>query len=68
MAVQREIVGDVEEYRGRVLAARFMGPDLLGYVDETELSGFFRTAEAARAAGRRYVDEEDKARAEGRLR
>lgn len=61
MAIQRQPVGDVVPYRGRWLRVAYMGPDLLGYVDYVELSGFFLTVEAAIKAGKRYVDDEIKA-------
>lgn len=58
--LRREPVGNAESYRGRELEVRFMGPDLLAYVDGVELSGFFLNREAALGAGRRYVDEAEK--------
>jgi len=54
--IVRRQVGVTEQYHGRALVARFMGPDLLAYVDDVELGGFYTDVEAARAAGRRYVD------------
>lgn len=57
---QRPQVGDAERYQGRRLVARYMGPDLLGYVDGVQLSGFYLDVEAALRAGRRYVDEQIK--------
>lgn len=62
--IEREIIGEAEEYHGRVLTARFMGPDLLGYVDGIELGGFYRNRTAAINAGKRYVDAEMKAKGE----
>lgn len=58
MTFERRLVVKPEQYRGRTITARYMGPDLLAYVDEIELGGFYMTAEAAREAGRRYVDAE----------
>ncbi len=57
----RPQVGAIETYKGSKLLARFCGPDLLAYVDDIELAGFYLTPEAARAAGRRHVDAERKA-------
>jgi len=59
--LERKQVGPTETYHGRKLTARYMGPDVLGYVDDMELSGFFLDVEAAHAAGRRHVDAEIKA-------
>jgi hypothetical protein len=64
MAIERKQVGETETYHGRKLRARFMGPDLLGFVGDMELSGFFLDVEAAHAAGRRHVDAEIKAEQE----
>ena len=64
MSIERKLIGEPERYKGRLLTVRHMGPDVLGYVDDTELSGFFLNPEAARAAGRRHVDAELKAAAE----
>lgn len=64
MALKRKLVGKPEEYRGRKITARHMGPDLLGYVDDIELSGFFLDTEAVQAAGQRYIDAEIKAKDE----
>lgn len=62
MAIERKKVGKTERYKGSDIEVRFMGPDLLAYVDGMELPNFYLDAEAARAAGRRYVDEEQKER------
>jgi hypothetical protein len=61
VAVKRRQVGDAERYHGRRLHAGYMGPDLLGYVDDIELGGFYLTVEAAIGAGRRHVDAEIRA-------
>lgn len=58
--IERKQVGDAERYHGRRLHAAYMGPDLIGYVDGVELSGFFLNVEAAISGGRRYVDEQIK--------
>lgn len=60
MALIRKQVGDAERYEGRRIVARFMGPDLLAYVNDIELASFYINVESAIAAGRRYVDEEIK--------
>jgi hypothetical protein len=64
MPIERKQVGPTETYHGRELRARYMGPDLLGFVNDMELSGFFLDVEAAHAAGRRHVDAEIKAEKE----
>lgn len=56
MGVERKIVGK-SEYKGSEITVRHMGPDLLGYVDGVELSGFFTNTAAAIAGGERYVDQ-----------
>ncbi len=60
MAFTRKQVGDAERYQGRRLMARFAGPDLLAYVDDIELAGFYINVESALQAGRRHVDAEIK--------
>lgn len=57
MAIERDVVGKPETYQGRTIEARFCGPDLLCYVDGLEVGNFYLTVEAAKAAGRRYVDQ-----------
>lgn len=64
MAIERKVVGEPVQYQGRTITARYMGPDLLGYVDDMELSGFFLDLAAVRAAGQRHVDAEIKAEQE----
>lgn len=53
-----------ESYQGRMLEARFMGPDLLAFVDGIELNCFYLDAQAAIDAGKRHVDAELKAERE----
>jgi hypothetical protein len=62
--IRQLIVSEV--YEGRTLEARYMGPDLLGFVkpvtgETIELAGFFIDARAAIEGGKRYVDAEIKA-------
>ena len=63
MTIQRKLVRS-ETYEGRTLEARHMGPDLLGFVNGVELSGFFVDARAAIDGGKRFVDAEIKAQRE----
>lgn len=67
MTIVRKLISS-ESYQGRRLSARHMGPDLLAYVDDMELSGFYVDASSAIAAGKRHVDAELKAAKEGRAR
>lgn len=55
--MKRKSVGKAEVYHGHRIQPAFMGPDLVCYVDDTELPNFYLDAEAARRAGRQYVDE-----------
>lgn len=60
MTLNRPIVGEPIMYKGRRIEARFMGPDLLCCVDGSEVGHFYLNAEAARKAGRQYVDQLEK--------
>lgn len=51
---RRVISTDV--YEGSRIESRYMGPDLLAYVEGVELAGFYIDAGAARRACARYVD------------
>jgi hypothetical protein len=62
MAVQRPIVGQPTLYRDRLITVRMMGPDMLSFVDDEELSGFFISEQAAVAAGQRYINDAIKAK------
>lgn len=68
MTVERKVIGEPQVYKGRTITAKFIGPDLLGYVDDIELSGFFLDTEAVQAAGERYIDAEIKAEEEKKAR
>lgn len=50
-----------ETYQGRTIEARYMGPDLLCFVDGTELGSFYIDARAAIEGGQRFIDAEIKA-------
>lgn len=50
-----------EPYQGRTLEARYMGPDLLCFVNGVELGGFYIDAQAAIDGGQRFVDADIKA-------
>lgn len=63
MAVTRRLVGEPIKYKGHRVEARYMGPDLLCYVDGREVGHFYLNAEAARKAGRDHVDQLEKEKA-----
>ena len=54
--LERKQVGTTLKYKGHEIVVRYLGPDLLVYVDGSELSPFYEHAEAARSAGMRHVD------------
>ena len=56
MTLIRKQVGNTLKYLRRSIIVRFMGPDLLCYVDDVELAGFYLTVAAAQKAGKEYVD------------
>jgi hypothetical protein len=55
--IRRKLIRS-ETYQGRTIEARWMGPDLLSFVDTLELSGFFIDAQAAIEGAQRYIDAE----------
>lgn len=57
MTLHRQAVGDPVTYRGHTIQARFMGPDLLSFVDGQEMPGFYVDRQAALKGGERHVDE-----------
>lgn len=57
MSIERKIVA-TSEYLGSHIVVRHMGPDLLVYVDDSELGGFFVNVPAAIAGGHRHVDQQ----------
>lgn len=63
MPIERKPVGEMT-YHGRKIEVKFMGPDLLAYVDGIELSGFYLDSQAAYVAGQKHVDAELLAEAE----
>ncbi len=60
MSVTRKLIRS-EAYQGRTLEARYMGPDLLCFVNGTELGSFYIDAQAAIEGGQRFVDADIKA-------
>ena len=68
MTLTRRMIGKPESYLGRKIVIRHMGPDLLCYVNDVELGGFYTDAKAARDAGIRHVDAEVKAQKEREAR
>lgn len=55
--LMRKQIGKTENYRGHEIIVRYLGPDLLCYVDGIELNAFYETSTNARKAGRTYVDQ-----------
>lgn len=53
-----------ETYHDRTIEARYMGPDLLCYVDGSELGSFYIDAQAAIEGGQRFIDADLKAAAD----
>lgn len=62
MAFERPMIGEPTPYNGHIITVRYCGPDLLCYVDGSELNGFYVDIEAARKAGMRHCDHIDKER------
>lgn len=63
MSINRTLIRS-ETYRGRTLEARYMGPDLLAFVDGAELGSFYIDAQAAIEGAQRFVDAQVKAAAD----
>ena len=57
---QRKQIGPTLNYKDHKIEARFCGPDCLCYVNGNDLGSFHLTADAARNAGMRYVDQVEK--------
>jgi hypothetical protein len=66
MSLIRKQVGAAQAYKGSKLTAHYMGPDLLSFVDGVEMPSFYLNVEAARRAGRVYVDAKLKVAAEAK--
>ena len=62
--IERQSVGEPHRYRGFVITATHIGPDLLGQIDGEEMSNFYLDLEAVRKAGERNVDLKIKEREE----
>lgn len=54
--LDRKPVGDPYMYRGYMITATFIGPDLLGYIDGQEMPNFYMDLAAVRRVGARNVD------------
>lgn len=54
--IDRKPVGDPYKYRGHLVTATFIGPDLLGYIDGEEMPNFYLDLEAVRKTAERNVD------------
>lgn len=60
MTVNRKLMRS-EVYKARTIEARYMGPDLLCYVDGVDLGPFYVDVRAAIGGGKRYIDAEEEA-------
>lgn len=58
--IKRKLIRS-ESYQGRTIEARWMGPDLLCFVQGVELGSFYIDAQAAIEGGQRYIDADIKA-------
>lgn len=58
MAIERKEVGRIE-YKGRVIRALYLGPDLLGEVDGVEMGNFYVDTEAVYRVAKRDIDKEE---------
>lgn len=54
--INRKPVGEPYMYRGHLITATHLGPDLLGYIDGQEMPNFYMDLAAVRRAGSRNVD------------
>lgn len=62
--IDRKPVGDPHMYRGYLVTATFIGPDLLGYIDGEEMPNFYMDLAAVRKTAERNVDLKIKEREE----
>lgn len=58
--IERKQIGPTENYKGHQITAHYIGPDCICRVDGHDVGNFYVTAEAARLAGRKHVDELEK--------
>lgn len=56
MSVNRPTVGEPHVYKGSVVTATLISPDLIGYLDGLEMPHFYMTLAAVRVAGEKMVD------------
>lgn len=62
--IDRKPVDEPYMYRGCMITATFIGPDLLGYIDGEEMPNFYMDLAAVRRTGSRNVDLKIKEREE----
>lgn len=53
--IKRKLIA-TDVYEGRCVEVRYMGPDLLAYVEDIELSGFYLNTQGAFEAAKRHID------------
>ena len=56
MTIERPLIGQPWDDRGRLCSAHYLGPDLIVKVAGVELPNFYQTIEAARRAASRHID------------
>jgi hypothetical protein len=59
MAIERKLIGRIN-HKGHVIEARFMGPDLIGYIDGMEMGNFYLDAQAVYKVAINQIDEEER--------
>lgn len=65
MPLNRKSIGGPVQYKGHTIQPKYIGPDLICEVDGQEIANFYLDAEAARNAGKRYVDQIEKEKSNG---
>lgn len=60
--VERKAVGEPLPYRGHVITATFMGPDLLMQIDGEEQPHFYQDLTGLRKVGMKVIDDKIKAK------
>lgn len=64
MTFERKAIGEPYSYKGRKIVLRIVQPDLLCEVDGRQVGSFWLDWESGLAAGKRHIDDEEKAAAE----
>lgn len=59
VASWRPTVGPAQKYKGHTITVHPMAPDVIAAVDGQALPNFYLTAEWARQAGMRFIDQRE---------